>query len=263
VNVDILDSYNLVSRDGSTKKLSGTKIHSFWAQGQLGFFIDGTMLYLLNIDYTTTELLSPMASSRMSYCPVNDRVYMTNGTYIGYYNNLAMYDLADPAENYKAVLPAGQRVAYHKGKLLVAKGKVLYISDALCDHYDIRTGFRVFENDITMLRPVDEGVYVADGKTWYLVEKRAFADDPAEYRKEPTLGLDAIPFSDTLIDGAFLGEGVEGNVAIWATAEGVCVGDNKGAIKLITPNYLMPPAVDGAAVIRNINGVVHYLATIN
>jgi len=266
-NVEIDNTYGLSSRAGSTKRLTGTDIHSFWAEGLLGFFMDGTTLYMLNYqsgdNYTSTELLAGLDRARMSYCQVNDRVYMTNGFYIGYYSNGVMNGLRVTPETYKHILPAGQRIAYHKGKLLVAKGKVLYIADALCDHYDVRTGFRVFENDITMLRPVDEGVYVADGKTWYLIEKRAFADDPAEFKKEPVLDIDAIPFSDTLINGAFVGEGVEGNVAIWATKEGVCLGDNKGSVKIVTPDYIMPPAIEGAAAIRNLDGVVHYIATIN
>jgi hypothetical protein len=261
VNVDIDNTYAISSRVGSVKRLSGTDIHSFWADGVVGFFMDGTTLYKLNYssgdDYDKAELLSGLNRTRMSYFAVNDRVYMTNGSYIGYCSNSSMNSLRVPVETYKIVLPPGQRIAYHKGKLLVARGKVLYISDALCDHYDIRTGFRVFENNITMLRPVDEGVYVADGKTWYL------ADDPSEYKKEWVSNLDAIPYSDTTIDGAFVGEGLEGRIAIWSTSEGVCLGDNKGAFKIVTPNYIMPPAVEGAAVIRNINGVVHYLATIN
>lgn len=264
VNVDIGNTYELSSRDGCTKKVSGTNIHSFWAKDDVAFFVDGDKLFLLGADYTVTELLSGLSTgSRMSYAQVNDRVYMTNGAYIGYYNDFTMTALADPEVTYKMPLPAGQLIAYHRGKLLVAKGRVLYLADALCNHYDVRTGFRVFEHDITMLRPVDEGVYVADGGTWYLVEKRAFADDPAEYKKEWVSGLNAIPFTDTLIDGAYVGEGVEGNVAVWSTSEGVCMGDNKGVVKIVTPNYLMAPAVIGAAAVRNIDGQVHYLATIN
>jgi hypothetical protein len=263
-NLDIDNTYALTSRIGSVKKLSGTAVHSFWTNGTLAFFIDGTKLYLLNADYSKTEILTGLTlGNRMSYTQVNDRIYMTNGAYIGYYTGAAMSSLVVPVETYKVVLPAGQRIAYHKGRLLVAKGRVLYMADALCDHYDVRTGFRVFENDITMVCPVDDGVYVADGKTWFLMEKRAFADDPAEYKKDWVSGLDCIPFSDTLIDGAYVGEGVEGNVAMWATSEGVSLGNNKGVVKIVTPNYIMPPGVMAAAAVRNIDGLVHYLATIN
>jgi hypothetical protein len=264
VNVDIDNTYALSSRDGSALKVSGSDAHSGWGYQGTGFFVDGTDLYLINSDHSITQLLSGLTNgARMSYYPVNDRIYMTNGVYIGYYKNLNMYSLAVTNTNYKEVLPPGQRIAYFKGVLYVAKGKVLYIADALCDHYDTRTGFRVFESDITMLRPVDTGIYVADGSTWFLVEKKAFADDPGEFRKEPVLEADTIPFTDVTMDGVYLGEGEEGDVAIWASTAGICAGNNKGQVTILTKDkYFMPESVMGAAAIRIVNGQVHYLATL-
>jgi hypothetical protein len=261
VNMDIDNTYGLSSRDGSTIKVSGTDVHSGWAKDRLAFFVDGTNLYLLNEDYSVTQLLSGLTNgSRMSYAAVNDRVYMTNGLYIGYYNNLAMYGLANPNKNYKVPLPAGKFIAYYRGVLFVAKGKVLYISDALCDHYDIRTGFRVFANDITMLRPVDDGIYVADGRTWFLVEKRAFTDEPAELKKDSVLDVDAIPYTDVNINGKDIAEGVDGNLAMWTSAAGICLGDNKGVVKVLNQDkYYLTPRAIGAAAIRSINGITHYL----
>lgn len=265
VNVDIDNTYALSSRDGSTIKVSGTDIHSGWAKNNTGFFVDGTNLYLLNTDYSVTLLLSGLTKGvRMSYVPVNDRIYMTNGSYIGYYKNLSMNAISDPGINYKLPLPAGRFIAYFRGITLVAKGKILYISDALCDHYDIRTGFRVFENNITMLRPViDGGVYVADGNTWFLSEKRSFADDSADFRKDNVLDIDAIPYTDIEIDGKDVGEGVDGNFAMWVSTDGICLGDSKGAVKVLTKNkYYMDPKGTGTATLRNVNGVIHYLATL-
>jgi hypothetical protein len=272
VNVDIDNTYGLSSRNGSTKKLSCTDSHSGWANGRLGFFVDGTALYVLDGtageepdgDYSITQLLTGLApGARMSYFPVNDRVYMTNGSYIGYYSNLSMHSLADPGKEYKVPLPAGKFIAYRKGVLYVAKGKVLYKSDALCDHYDVRTGFSVLENDITMLRPVDDGIYVSDGKTWFLVEKRAFADDPAELKKEPVLDNDAIPYTDVNINGKDLAEGTEGTFAMWCSQDGICIGDNKGTVVIKNKDtYYFTPRAIGAAAVRSVNGITHYLTVL-
>ena len=264
VNLDIDNTYALSSRNGSDLKVSGADIHSFWAKDDIGFFVDGVNLYLINSDYSITQLLSGLTNgARMSYFPVNDRIYMTNGSYIGYYKALTTNLLVNPNMNYKQPLPAGQIIAYFKGVLYVAKGRVLYQSDALCDHYDTRTGFRVFANDITMVRPVDDGIYVADGETWFLIEKRAFADEPPEFRKDPVFEQGAIPFTDVSIDGNYLGEGMEGTLAMWTSPAGICLGDNKGVVKVITQNkYAMSPCGIGAGIIRNINGQVHYLVTL-
>jgi hypothetical protein len=264
VNVDIDNTYALSSRDGSTIKVAGTDAHSGWAKDRLAFFVDGTSLYLLNEDYSITQLLSGLTlGARMSYWPVNDRVYMTNGSFIGYYTPITINSIVNPNKTYKAPLPAGKFIAYLKGVLFVAKGKVLYISDALCDHYDVRTGFRVFENDITMLRPVDEGIYVSDGRTWFLVEKRAFADDPAEFKKEPVLDNDAIPYTDVNINGKDLAEGTEGTFAMWCSQDGICIGDNKGVVIIKNKDtYYFTPRAIGAAAVRSVNGITHYLTVL-
>jgi hypothetical protein len=145
----------------------------------------------------------------------------------------------------------------------VAVGKVLYVSDALCDHYDVRTGFLVFEKDITMVRPVDKGIYVSDGQTYFITVKREFADDPDDFRREHVLDADAIPYSDTIINGKDVGEGLDGNIAIWTSSAGICLGDNKGIAKVVTlGRYSMPSRGIGAAVIRNKEGQVHYLASL-
>lgn len=263
-NLDIDNQSVLSVRPGSSAvKLSGTNIHSMWSdEKDICLFMDGTVLYKLNFaendqDYTQTSLLTTV-SSRMDYAQWNDRVYMTNNTYIGYFNNEAVTAVPDPDINYKVSLPAGQRVAYYKGRLYVAKGKVLYISDALCDHYDVRTGFRVFENNITMLRAVDKGLYVADGKTWFIP-----GAEPDEFQKVMVLDVDAVPFTDRLVNGMEIKDGIDGNVAMWVSEGGICIGDSQGSVKDLTGDrYNMGVHVAGSSVLRNVNGVVHYITTL-
>ncbi|MCE5212520.1 MAG: hypothetical protein LLG40_13335 [Deltaproteobacteria bacterium] len=268
-NVDIDNTYAISSRDGSELLIPGKDVHSAWNDGTftdgICLFVDGTSLFLWNFDFTVTELLSGLTNTaRMSYASVNDRVYMTNGTYIGYYSKLEMHSLRNPNMKFKVPLPSGQLIAYFKGHFLVAQGPVVYIADALCDHYDMRTGFVVFEKDVTMLRPVENGIYATAGNTYYLYVKKDFADDPDDFKKEFVLSSEVVPGSDVLIDGKYVGDGIEGFVAIWTTFEGVCVGDNKGVASMVTVGRyrLRHKKAIAAATIRNQNGQVHYLATL-
>jgi hypothetical protein len=258
-NVDIDNQFVLSTRPGCDKKLNGTDIHSIWSDGETCLFVDGSNLYSLSIGYASHLLLSNLvAGDRMSYAPWDTKIYLTNGHYIGYYNNNSVSPLAAPGVMYKLPLPPGQRIAYYRGRLYLAKGKVLYISDALCDHYDIRTGFRVFENDITMLIAVDKGLYVSDGKTWWIP-----GAEPEEFQKIKVLDSDAIPFTDKLINGSLVGDGIDGNLAIWASDEGICLGDNSGNVKNLTKiRYAMPSHGAGGAEIRKSNGTVHYITTL-
>jgi hypothetical protein len=258
-NLDIDNQFVLSTRPGSDLKLAGTDVHSIWASGDVCLFVDGDTLYQMNLSYAKTSLLSGLTAGHpMSYAPWNDKVYLTNDHYIGYHKNNSMTPLADPGVTYKLPLPAGQRIAYYKARLYVAKSKVLYISDALCDHYDIRTGFRVFENDITMLIAVDKGLYISDGKTWWVP-----GAEPEEFQKIKVSDTDAIPYTDSLVSGILVGEGIDGNVALWTSTEGVCLGDNSGTVKNLTrARYAMSSHGAGGAAVREDNGQVHYITTL-
>ena len=261
-NLDIDNSYVLSTRPGSDLELAGTDIHSLWAGGDTCLFVDSPSLYKLNPQYTAT-FIATVGIDRMSYAPWNDKIYMTNGTYIGYLHNDVLAALTDPVITYKLPLPAGKFIAYFRGRLYVAKGKVLYISDALCDHYDIRTGFRVFANDITMLVAVEKGLYVADGNTWFLAEKRAFSDDPGELQKIKVLESDAIPYTATLVSGELIGDGVQFDCALWTSTDGICLGDSDGTVKNLTRSrYSMSSYGIGGAVVRNLNETVHYITVL-
>jgi hypothetical protein len=255
-NMDIDNVYVLSTRPGSDLKIAGTDIHSLWSDGETCLFVDGTKFYRLNEDYSITELLAGLINARMSYDKFNDRIYLTNGSYVGYYHDLSVSALTEPTMTYKKSLPAGQRIAYYRGQLFVASRNVLYVSDALCDHYDVRTGYRVFENDITMLRAVDRGIYVADGRTWFI-------SGDNEFQKKLVSASDAVPFTDALVAGQLVKEGVEGSCAAWVSSSGICIGDSEGNVKNVTHDkYVMEDHGIGGAAVRTKNGVSHYLTTL-
>ena len=255
-NLDIDNSMVLSTRPGSDLELAGTDVHSLWSDGTTCLFVDTPILYSLSKAYAATEL-GTVGSGRMSYAPWNDRIYLTNGNYIGYLKD-TLNALVDPGMTYKVPLPAGKFIAYYRGRLYVAKGKVLYISDALCDHYDIRTGFRVFANDITMLVAVDKGLYMADGETWFIS-----GAEPEEFHRDKVLDVDAIPYTATVINGEYVGDGLQGNHNLWVSAEGICLGDSSGGVKNLTRSrYHMGSYGVGGAAVRNVNGTVHYIATL-
>jgi hypothetical protein len=259
-NVDVDNQLAVETRVGSEKKLAGTGFHSLWASGEICLYVSGSSLCRLTKLYASETLLSGLAlGARMSYAEAYKRVYFTNGHHIGYYDGSAVYALPNPTQTYKLPLPAGRFIFYYQGRLYVAKGNILYISDALCDHYDIRDGFRVFGNDITMCGPVDSGIYVSDGKTWFIA-----GEVPGEFKRTEVLGVGSVPFTAVATTGEFIGDGASGNVLIWVSDDGICLGDNNGAVKLLTKTkYTIPSSAMGWAAIRRSGGEVHYIVTLN
>ena len=257
-NLDIDNTMALSSRPGSTLQLSGSDIHSLWSDGKLTcMFMDGSALYKLLPQYTSL-LLGTIGKGRMSYAPWNDRVYMTNDVFIGYVQNDTLSGLADPGMTYKLPLPPGKFIAYYRSRLYVAKGNVLYISDPIKDFYDIRTGFRVFSNNINMLISVERGLYISDGVTWFMPGL-----EPDEFRRDQVFDSDVIPYTAININGELVNEGILGKCAIWTSVNGICLGDGEGKVKNLTRHrYAMDSYGIGGAIVRNLNETVHYIATL-
>jgi len=257
-NLDIDNAMVLSTRLGSTLKISGSNIHSMWSDGDLDcLLVEHSILKRLTPQYSLITI-SEVGTNRMSYCKWNSRVYLTNEKIIGYVTDNTLTAIPSPTKNYKLPLPAGKFIAYYRAHLYVAKGKVLYISDALCDHYDIRTGFKIFSEDITMIQPVENGIYVGAGGIYFLK-----GDEPDAMNKDKVFDADAIPYTNRSLTGEVVGDGVQGQCALWTSSDGVCFGDGGGNVKNLTrARYSMSDYGIGGSVVRNINGTVHYITVL-
>ena len=254
-NLEIDDTYGLSSRSGYDDVLLGSDIHSL-SDDASGFFVDGGILKKLNTDYSVVSLRSGLTlGARMSYTSFNDRIYYTNGYEIGYVQLDIDYPLVDPILEFKLSLSAGQLIEYYRGRLYVARDNILYISDPLCDYFDIRQGYKQFTSKITLLRAVDEGLYVGDSKIWWVK-----GSSPEEFERIEVYSHRAIPYTDIRTNGQDVSDGIKGNIAIWTGENGICMGDNSGTvINLTKSRYTFTPSGQGAGFIRSNNNVCHYI----
>lgn len=86
-NCDLDSSGKLQRRAGYTQRLAGN-CHSLWSDGALCLYISGGNLRRLRTDYTSETLRGDLTpGARVSYCPVNDRVYYANGYETGVIDN--------------------------------------------------------------------------------------------------------------------------------------------------------------------------------
>jgi hypothetical protein len=247
-NVDIDNSFAIASRSGyGTSGATGTDIHSIWSDDVTCFFVDGTNLKQLGTGYNAVTVRSGLtAGHRMSFAPWNDRIYYTNGHEIGYVKSGVDHAVTDPASEFKLPLPAGQLIEYYRGCLYVAKEKILYVSDPLCDYFDVRMGYKQFASNITMIRAVDEGLYVGDDRIWWVG-----GDSPETFERREVYTHRPISFTDVRVNGQDIGGGIKGNVAMWTADNGICLGDNSGTVVNLTEGrYTFTPTVQGAGFIR-------------
>ena len=255
-NVEIDNSYGLKSRSGYTSVKAGTDVHSLWSDGKVCFYVDGQILYQLLSGYSVVTIKGGLSyKRRMSYASVNDRVYYTNGEIIGYVSKSVDHALPAPGREFKEPLPPGKFIEYYRGCLYVAGGNVLYISDPLCDYYDTRTGYRLFSKDITMLRSVDGGIYVSDDRVWFIKGKGS-----DEFEREEVYPSQAIPYTDIKIPGKYIKDELEGEVAIWTSQNGICVGGGNGEVVNLTDERMnLSPTAQGAAFLKEVGHVRHYI----
>lgn len=257
-NVLIDNTFALRSRCGYTSVLSGADIHSLWSDGTRCFFVDGGTLYELDLAYNKKAITTVSPGFRVSYVPINDRYYLTNEREIGYIRGASFYSCMDPVREFKLPLPAGSHIEYFMGCLFVSVRNVLYISDPLCDYFDTRTGYRIFTDNITMIRAVDDGLYVSDTKVWFVRGKNNAEFSRVEVESDP-----AIPFTDLRTSADSMGYGVSGDVAIWTSKNGIVVGDSSGTVKNLTDErYHMAEHGKGSAFVRDVNNVKHYINTL-
>lgn len=259
-NLDIDNSFMLSKRPGYTKRVSGSTIHSLWSNGLKGFYVNGSTLYELFPDWTSTALRSNI-NGRLVYAEFNDRIYLTNNLdLIGYYLSGTVNLLSKPTIEFKSPLPPGSIIAVHYNSILVAKGTTLFISDSLCDYFDVRYGYRSFNSDISMVLPVKGGFYISDQDNVWFIQGTVHE----EFKRFKVSDSRAIPGTGVLTDSSKLSDsGGHGIVAMWSAPDGIFVGDENGNVKNLTnASYNIGDFGFGSAAIRTISGVSHYLVSI-
>ncbi|GER16681.1 hypothetical protein [Variovorax boronicumulans] len=149
-----------------------------------------------------------------------------------------------------APMPAGHIVRMHNGSLLVAQDRVLFVSVPYANGiYQPSRGYVPFPSKLTVVEPVEGGVYVCTEQHTYWI---------TDFFGEAAL-VPRFPF------GAIAGTGVsspEEIKAYWQTPQGLAVGDAFGAVELLQANELrLPPASFGATLYRMHDGRTSVITT--
>lgn len=162
---------------------------------------------------------------------------------------------------FKGQPPAGHTVVHHKGRLFVADGQYLYESDPYRPELFDPRNFTPFEHEIQVVAPVQDGLFVTTtDKTVFLAgaDSKSFVlADKANYG--------GFRGTATRIEADHVGKGErQGEAVLWLSPRGICAGFNGGAFTNLTDRYFdLPQSTRGAAAIREADGQIHYLTTVN
>lgn len=251
--------------------VSAVATHSGWTNPYIPremFCVQGTALKRLWPDGSLTAIRSGLtAGLRMVFCQVNDVVAYSNGIERGVIEQGQHTSPFIPTDPFKFPMVAGQFLEWYNGRLYALKDNVLYCSDSLdvpggIESMDERQNVvAVFDGPGKMLQRVENGLFVSAGdETFFFQGSDPWIDGGFEQRSIAPYA--AIPYTSVPVKADLLGiDGLQGWACMWTSERYVCIGGNSGFF-LKQEKFAFKPGRQGAAVLREQNGTVHYLATI-
>jgi hypothetical protein len=247
-NVDIDDAGRITRRDGydDVATLVGD-YHSLWSDDSLCLAVKSGNLYRINGDWSESLLRANVGDAAMSYVSVNGIVYYTNSSVISSIVFGVDTPFATPTVTFKIAPPPGQLINYFNGRLYIARGPVLWFTDAMAfGRVDTRTGFKQFPSNIVMIQPVDGGLFISDEQETHFMS--GASPDKASLR---AVEKAAIPGSNTSIKGTLFSKEIQGTAAFFVTEDGICMGLSDGTvIPMTSSTYKLPTVKRGAIFVR-------------
>jgi hypothetical protein len=265
-NVDISDKGEPSRRNGIVKKVTPAgQVHSMWGDNKMCFYVENGVLKRLNNDYTSTVLRTDVSNYHMSFTEVNDKYFYSNPAAIGYIYNGESKIFATPTKEFRHAPQPGQIVEYFNGRLYIARNEIIWYSDVnYFGEVDRRTNFITLENEITMMKAVDDGLWITVGdinrqNTYFISGATTETQSLKRFA-----GYGCIEGSDVKIkDGQKVGEGLSGTVIMWTSNQGICIGANSGNFINVTDGrYNVANRRYGAGIFRDENGFSQYISTL-
>jgi len=258
-NVDITLQQRIRSRVGQTLITAGSykSLHGF---GDHGYIVKAGYLTYIDAGLNETSIKF-IGTNECSMVEHNDVMFYSNSSLIGYVKDKVAYGFATPVDQYRSNPPSGQILAILGGRLYIAIGPYIYFTDIGKFHsVDMRQNARMLPKRITMMQPVDDGMYISSAyKTYFAAGVNPYKQPLREVFPYPALEGQQVEVSARMV-----GEGMEGKCVAWMTNHGQCYGFNGGkAINVTEPVYEVPGAVRASSLYKNKDNLSQVITVLN
>ncbi len=282
VNVDIDDAGQLRRRRGYVQR-DAANYHSAETIAGRTFVVRDGMLGTLGTNFVFSAL-TEAGPDKLSYTSVGDTVYFGSRSVSGkIVDGVAqawgqaggdgqwISPVMRPTDTLGAIagrmlgaVPMATEIEHYKGRIYLANERLLWATELyLYDLVDKTKNFIQFENDITMVRAVDDGLYVGTTAQLFFLQG-TFAEG---LKRSIVVDAPVIPGSAVLAPTADVhpqarsGPVPEGTSPVFMTGDGVCVGLDGGQVfNLTRGRVVFPGAQSAAALYRSDQGANAYLA---
>lgn len=156
--------------------------------------------------------------------------------------------------------PIGTVTAFWRGRVLVAQGSTLWASLPHAPHlFDLRRDFKQMVGAITLIQPVDDGVYVGTDKDLYFLAGTQWDQLVLSAKNLGPVALGSgVTASGSDIK---LGQGMGSDTAMLCIADGyVVAGFSSGQAYAMTNNVYRTTATEFCATFREVDGITQYMA---
>lgn len=267
LNVTIDDTGRPGRRKGYTLKFPGS-YHSMYVYNDHCYCVGGDTLYELNPDYSLRVLGSGLIPDLfMSFVGIGTEVFHANGVHNGVIDQETGLvkpwvgnPYVGPPIKFQVTTkaPVGHLLDVMGGYLLLAIDRFILFSMPFAPYWFLPQKNAVqFTSKITMMRAVEDGVWVSDQRAIYFLS----GSDPNKWEQ-----LDKAPYPaifGTVADAeiskvgalaakaagamSFTSKGA-GNIGLmWATPRGICAGNGNGTfLNLTEAKLVLPSAIQGA-----------------
>jgi hypothetical protein len=261
VNVNLDASGYAHRRYGYSKAINGVMAHSGWSGIGNAFYVTAGVLNRINADLSLTPIYSGI-SDRVSYCEIGDTVYLSDG-------HISLSVTGNTASTWGAgaayaddrtitAPPPGRIVRHYRGRIYIASGQFIHYTEPMAyEWYRGGANFIPFPEPVTIMEPVDGGLWVVADKTYFLS-----GATPESFTVSVKGDFGAAFGTEVTVVGGFGPDKLDG--VIWHSDRGAVLGTNQGQlIELQTSNASTHTAESGIGFLREHDGMRQYIVSLN
>jgi hypothetical protein len=259
-NFDLDNSGRAVLRDGYDNIMALTGCHSGYSFGGVFLLVkSGTLCRFYPETLAITPLVNVGNDNKMRYWPAAGRIFFTNGTVIGEVKDGTATLFPETTTAFKAKMKVGQAIAHYRGRLYVAQGKVMWTSDVKpLYRTDLRHGFKQFPDNVRVIAPTTDGLYVGTEKACYFLGGlNPLKMSQVKISDGPVKDLPVVYIAADKIKGL----NIEGSFPLIMTDDGLNIGLPQGNLLNLTQERHLPPdGISGTAILKQDTlGQFHYI----
>lgn len=287
VNVDIDDAGQIHRRRGWTRVVGGDFASLFTAANGTVYGVKNGQLGVINPNYSFVTLRAGVGPAPLAYVQVGPEVYFSSLTDSGVIlpnGSIALWGAEvsagvwlSPVVNPTSTLaqvrgkllgkpPMATALACSNGRIYLANKRTLWATELyLYNYVDKTKNFLFFEDDITVLGGVTDGLYVGTkSAVWFL--SGAFN----EMRRIAVMSAGAIPGSLVYLPAELVNPQLtldqsapSKNAVLFLTDSGLVAGlDGGNLFNFTETDVIFPEAQSAAAMFRQQDGVNQYVSVL-